>query len=73
QSVMLAALSFGLGTCATATVVHYPNVLRQILGIPERQKIICGMAMGYPDWQHPANKIESQRETVASFTRWCGF
>ncbi len=72
QSVMLAALSFGLGTCATATVVHYPDVLRQILGIPERQKIICGMAIGYPDWQHPANRVESQRETVAGFTRWCG-
>lgn len=73
QSVMLAALAFGLGTCPLAAVVGYPYILRGILGIPDKKKIICGMAIGYPDWQHPANKLESPREPVAGFTQWCGF
>lgn len=73
QSVMLAASAFGLGTCALAAVVTYPAILREILGIPDGKKIVCGMALGYPDWNHPANKLVSVREPVASFTRWCGF
>ena len=73
QSVMLATLAFGLGTCPLAQGVFYPSVLRGILGIPDKKKIICGMAIGYPDWQHPANKLESPREPVTSFTQWHGF
>ncbi len=73
QSVMLAALAFGLGSCPLAGVVGYPKVLREILGIPDKKRIVYGMAIGYPDWQHPANKLESPREPVAGFTRWCGF
>ncbi len=73
QSVMLAALAFGLGSCPLAAAVGYPKVLREILGIPDKKKIVYGMAIGYPDWHHPANKLESPREAVASFTRWYGF
>lgn len=72
QSVMLAALAFGLGTCPLAQGIFYPAVLRGILDIPDSKKVICGMAIGYPDWQHPVNKLESLREPVASFTRWYG-
>lgn len=73
QSVMLSALAFGLGSCPLAAVVRYPQVLRRILDIPDKKKIVCGLAIGYPDWQHPANKLASPREPVTSFTRWCGF
>lgn len=73
QSVMLAALSFGLGTCPLAQGIFYPAVLRGLLNIPEDKTIVCTMAIGYPDWQHPVNKLESPREPVESFTRWCGF
>ena len=72
QSVMLAALTFDLGTCSMAAVVRYPQVLRRISGIPDNKKIVLGMAIGYPDWQHPANKLVSPREAVASFTKWHG-
>jgi len=73
QSIMLAALAFGVGSCPLAAVMGYPEILRNILGIPDTKKIVYGMAIGYPDWQHTANKIESPREPVASFTQWRGF
>ncbi|MDO8687107.1 MAG: nitroreductase, partial [Dehalococcoidales bacterium] len=72
QSVMLAALTFDLGTCTMAAVARYPLVLRRILGIPDNKKIVLGIAIGYPDWQHPANKLVSSREAMASFTKWHG-
>ena len=31
------------------------------------------IAIGYPDWDFPANKVESKREPVENFTTWCGF
>lgn len=73
ENLMLAAAGFGLGTCALAAGVLYPAVLRSLLGIPEAKQIVFSMAIGYPDWQHPVNKLTSQRDPVASFTRWCGF
>ncbi len=73
QSIMLVALAFGLGTCPEGIVVIYPEVLRKILNISDRKKIVCGMAIGYPDWKHPANKLVSPREPIESFTQWHGF
>ena len=73
QSVMLSALAYDLGCCALAAVAGYPRVFREILSIPDNKKIVCGMAIGYPDWQHPATKLESPREPLSSFTQWHGF
>ena len=73
QSVTLAALTFGLGTCPLAAAVRYPKILRRLLSIPDDKMIVCGMAIGYPDWQHPANKLQSSREPVEVFTQWHGF
>ena len=72
QSITLVALTFGLGTCPLAAVVRYPKVLRKILGIPDEKMIVCGIAIGYPDWQHPANNLQSPREPVEVFTQWHG-
>ena len=73
QSVMLAAVAFGLGTCALGAVVSYPDILRSILDIPDTKKIVYGIAIGYPDWQQSVNTLESSREPVSSFTQWRGF
>ena len=70
QSVMLAALNFDLGTSSLAVVAAYPKILRRILSIPESKKIAFGMAIGYPDWEHPANKFQSKREEVDNFAHW---
>ena len=73
QNIALVAVNYGLGTCILALIAGYHMVLRGILGIPDSKKIICGVAIGYPDWQHPANRCESPRETVANFSGWYGF
>lgn len=50
QTICLAALNVGLGTCIEDQGVLYPEVLREILSIPENKKIIIAIAIGYPDW-----------------------
>lgn len=73
QTICLAALNYGLGTCIEGQGVTYPDVVRKYTGIPQSKRIIICIAIGYPDWEFPANKLESKREPVDSITTWCGF
>ena len=66
QTICLAALHYGLGTCIEDQGVMYPAVLRKFAGIPESRRIIISIAVGYPDWDFPANKVESARESGLS-------
>lgn len=73
QTICLVALNYGLGTCIEGQGVHYPEVLRKHAGIPESQRIVTSIAIGYPDWDFPANKVQSEREPVDNITAWRGF
>jgi len=73
QTICLAALNYDLGTCIGVQGVLYPEVIRKFIDIPKSKRIIIGIAIGYPDWDFPANKLESKRESVESITTWYGF
>ncbi len=73
QNICLAAVAKDLGTCIEDQGVFYPEVIREITGIPETKRLIIGIAIGYPDWDFPANKLETSREPVDSLTTWIGF
>lgn len=48
QSLMLAAVAAGLGTCAQAALASYPDVVRRHFAVPEGYKLLCGVSIGYP-------------------------
>jgi nitroreductase len=73
QSICLAALSHGLGTCIEDQAAMYPQVMRSFAGIPDSKRIVISIAIGYPDWDFPANKVQSAREPIDTITTWCGF
>jgi nitroreductase len=73
QNICLAAMHYGLGTCIEDQGVLYPEVAREIAGIPESKRIIISIAIGYPDPDYPANQIITDREPVDGLTRWVGF
>ena len=73
QSICLAALSFGLGTCIEDQGVMYPASLRSLLNIPDSKRILISIAIGYPDPDFPANRVESPREEISNIARWYGF
>ncbi len=73
QSICLAALQYGLGTCIARQGVFYPDVLREIAGIPESKRIVIAIAIGIPDWDFPANAVETEREKTEAITTWVGF
>ena len=73
QNICLIALEFGLGTCIEDQGTMYPDVLRKYAHIPESKRIIIAIAIGYPDWGFPANRVETEREPIDNLTTWLGF
>ena len=73
QTICLTALHFGLGTCIEDQGTMYPDVLRKYAHIPESKRIVIAIAIGYPNWDFPANQLESEREPVTNMTTWLGF
>lgn len=73
QTICLTALHYGLGTCIENQGVAYPDVLRNFCNIPDNKQIIIAIALGYPNWDFPANRLEIPRESVDTVTTWCGF
>lgn len=70
QSVSLAAIGLGLATCPQAALADYPDIIRQEVGVDESWTLLCGMAMGYKDPDHPVNGYRTSREEVSAFTEW---
>ena len=65
QSIMLAAVENGLATIPAVTLVHYPEILRSELNIPDNFSIVLGIAIGYEDKEHPINNFRSTRRPLA--------
>ena len=38
--------------------------------MPPEEMLVCGMALGYADDTHIANRLVTEREPVAGFTRF---
>jgi nitroreductase len=72
QTISLAAPAYGLGTCIMGRVVYWPDILRDLLGIPENKTIIMGIAVGYPDPEALENRVERIREPLKTFAHWHG-
>ena len=53
-----------MGTCVMRAAVDYPEQVRKVVGIPETKRIIVGIAIGYPDWNHPVNQLSTNRERI---------
>ncbi|MFF2486179.1 nitroreductase [Microbacterium sp. NPDC058062] len=58
---LLAATSHGVASIAQAAIAMQAEVVREVLGIPESQHIICGISFGYEDADHPANAFRTDR------------
>jgi nitroreductase len=70
---MLLAVSRGLGTIAEIQAVMCPDILRAKLNIPDHKIIVLGIAIGYPDPDHPISRLRSEREPVDAVATWWGF
>ena len=70
QTICLVAHDKGLGTCLLAAAARYPAEIRKIAAIPDDQKIVVGIALGYPDPSFPLNNFERERAKLDEIVRW---
>jgi nitroreductase len=70
QTICLLAYERGLGTCMLANSSRYPELLREMLPIPERKNIVIGTALGYPDLDSPVNHFERKRAELEEVVTW---
>lgn len=68
QSFMIAARARGLDTCAQAAFNSFHEIIKDKLGIPDDQMLVCGMSLGYADNGCIENTLLTEREAVSAFT-----
>lgn len=67
HGLMLAAQSRGLASCAIGALASYPQIVRDALGLPATELVVCGMALGWEDGQAPVNRARTEREALARY------
>lgn len=68
QNIMLAARAHGLETCPQASLSDYPDQARTVLGLGPEKLLVCGISLGYPNWDEAVNGFDRTRVDVADFT-----
>lgn len=64
QTFLLALTARGLDSCVQVAIAGYPEVLHQQLHIPDDYRILCGLAIGYPDPDFAANHLDVPRNPL---------
>jgi nitroreductase len=70
QTICLLALERGLGTCIMEQGVFYSSAVREHARIPDNKRLAIAIAIGYPDWSHPANTVVSERKDSTQDCTW---
>jgi len=70
QSLMLSAVSLGLETCPEASLVFWPEILREFFHVGEEIHFLTGLALGFGDYQAPVNQYKTDRADLAE---WVSF
>jgi nitroreductase len=70
QSVMLSATELGLGSCTQASLVEYPDIVREELHVGKDKILLCGMAIGYEDTNAVINSYRTDRVSLEEFTKF---
>jgi nitroreductase len=73
QSVALAALDHGLGTCMQEAWSAVRSSLGTHFGLSDNEVLYCGMSLGIPDFSQPVNQLRSERAAVEAFADFRGF
>ncbi len=71
-TLMVAARGHGLHTCPQAAFADFHKIIRPLLNIPDKEVIICGMALGHIDPDAPINQLVTARAPLGDFASFEG-
>lgn len=72
QTLMLLAREAGLHTCPQEAWTMWDKTVTGFLGISPRQRLFCGLAMGYADLDHPVAAVRTERAALDEFATLIG-
>lgn len=70
QSIMVAARGRGLDTCPQAAFTQYHRIIKAVLGLPDNETVVCGMALGYADATKIENSLITERMALEEFVKF---
>jgi nitroreductase len=73
QSIALAAVEAGLGTCMQEAWAPLRRTLASHFALPEHEMIYCAIALGFADPDAAVNRLRSERVAVGEFATFRGF
>ncbi len=56
----------GVDTIAQAALASYPDLVRELFGLPPERKVVCGISFGYAEPEHPIHSYRTERAPVAN-------
>ena len=59
-----------LGDSPQAALIQFHRLIRQEVGIPDNETLICGMSLGHADPDAPENALRTERAALAE---WVAF
>ena len=72
QTLLLALTARGLSSCVQVSIAGYPDILREQLHISDDYRILCGVAIGYPDPSFAANTLDVPRNPLDANVTFIG-
>lgn len=64
------AMKEGLGTIYLAASMHFPDIVKSTLGVPESKKLVIGIAVGHAHPTDKASLFRSQRAPLDEILRF---
>jgi len=72
MTIQLLAHNYGLGCCVQMQMIRWPDIIRELMNIPDSKKIVIGIAIGYPDREDIMRRYTSERVPVEEVVTWHG-
>ncbi len=67
QTVMLLLTEAGLGSIGQISWSVFNRTVKDVLGVPDRLVLYCGLSIGYPDPADPINAVVADRAELSEF------
>jgi len=68
QTFLLGLTEEGVDSSVEVSVTGYPDVIRQVVGVPEQLEIISGVAIGFEEAALKVNEIKTSRLAIEQTT-----
>jgi nitroreductase len=67
-NLMTAARGRGLHTCPQFAFVQFQRVIAPCLGLPDNERVLCGMSLGFEDTSAIENSLRTERAPLDEWT-----